>query len=229
MGGSYRQCVECGKRALSIATRCPGCGCEFPAPAAPEDGPAPELRRFLSPRVATGVLVAAAILMVASPGLGSRPLEQASTVVSAGSTVASSDAAPSDAAPSDAAPSDAAESGQVGAEVAYAMPATARRDTARATAPAVASRGELLVARTWTHVRKSRSRSSDLEAVLLPGDTVVADSLERLWYRVALEGEVLGYVHRSTLMVPGERAEPSAAPEAPAWPKNLPSSHSPVR
>ena len=33
----------------------------------------------------------------------------------------------------------------------------------------------------------------------MPGDTVLADSLQRGWYRVALEGEVLGYVHRTTL------------------------------
>ncbi|MGH2671229.1 MAG: hypothetical protein ACRDH5_19325 [bacterium] len=39
--------------------------------------------------------------------------------------------------------------------------------------------------------------------MLLPGDTVLADSLERGWYRVALEGEVLGYVYRSTLTAPG--------------------------
>jgi hypothetical protein len=58
-------------------------------------------------------------------------------------------------------------------------------------------------------VRTSRSKRANLEAVLTPGDTVLADSLERGWYRVALEGEVLGYVHRSTLTAPG------AAPEQP--------------
>jgi uncharacterized protein YgiM (DUF1202 family) len=62
--------------------------------------------------------------------------------------------------------------------------------------------GEVLVARTWTNVRKSRNKLADVEAVLLPGDTVLADSLERGWYRVALDGEVLGYVHRSTLVYP---------------------------
>jgi hypothetical protein len=51
-------------------------------------------------------------------------------------------------------------------------------------------------------VRKSRSKRADVEAVLLPGDTVLADSLDRGWYRVALEGELLGYVHRSTLARP---------------------------
>jgi hypothetical protein len=45
--------------------------------------------------------------------------------------------------------------------------------------------------------------------VLLPGDTVVADSLRNGWYRVALEGEVLGYVHRSTLISP---AGPKGSP-----------------
>ena len=43
---------------------------------------------------------------------------------------------------------------------------------------------------------------ADVEAVLLPGDTVLADSLERGWYRVTLDGEVFGYVHRSTLVHP---------------------------
>ena len=91
----------------------------------------------------------------------------------------------------------AADSSAASSEVAYAVATTDRPDTASAL-PAE-SAGELLVARTWIHVRKSRSKRADLEAVLTPGDTVLADSLERGWYRVALEGEVLGYDHRSTL------------------------------
>ena len=83
-------------------------------------------------------------------------------------------------------------------EVAYAG-GTARLDRAsvEATPP-----GELLVARTLTNVRLSRSRRAELGAVLMPGDTVLADSLQRDWYRVALDGEVMGYAHRSTLQVP---------------------------
>ena len=76
-------------------------------------------------------------------------------------------------------------------------------DSASAAARAAES-VEVLVARTWTHVRKVRRVSGDVEAVLLPGDTVVADSLSRGWYRVALEGEVLGYAHRSTLTAPAD-------------------------
>jgi len=164
MGGSYRQCLECGKRALSIATRCPGCGRELLAPAVPEVGPALDLRRFLAPGVMAGVLAVAAVVAATGLGRASRPAEQQAPIV--------------------------ADSVAGYSEAAYAMEATA---------------GELLVARTWTNVRTSRSKRADLEAVLTPGDTVLADSLERGWYRVALEGEVLGYVHRSTLTVPGHR------------------------
>ena len=179
MGGSYRQCPECGKRALSIATRCPGCGRELPNPAVPKGGPDLDLRRFLTPGVVAGVLATAAVVAATGLGRAGRPPEQQSSVM--------------------------ADSIPGYSEGAYAMGATAQLDTASAAGLPAESVGELLVAPTWTHVRKSRSKRADLEAVLMPGDTVLADSLERGWYRVALEGEVLGYVHRSTLTVPGNR------------------------
>lgn len=155
MGGSYKQCIECGKRALSIATRCPGCGSEFPAAAVPAGGGARELRVYVTPRGLAAVVAVVAVL--ASARLGADF-----------SDVASSSAT------------------------------TAPLETARVEAPAE-SVGELLVARGWTNVRKSRSVSGAIEAMLMPGDTVLADSLSGGWYRVALEGEVLGYAHRSTL------------------------------
>jgi hypothetical protein len=37
--------------------------------------------------------------------------------------------------------------------------------------------------------------------MLNPGDAVMVDSLVRGWYRVLVDGRVLGYVHRSTLDV----------------------------
>jgi hypothetical protein len=177
MGGSYRQCSECGKRALSIATRCPGCGRELPAPAAPEVDRALDLRRLLSPRVGGGIIATTVVLLAAELVRSHRPLEQQSSLVVADSTSALS-------------------------QVAYTTAAAARLDTATAAPLPAASTGEVLVARTWTYVRKSRNKRADVEAVLLPGDTVLADSLERGWYRVALDGEVLGYVHRSTLTRP---------------------------
>jgi hypothetical protein len=56
------------------------------------------------------------------------------------------------------------------------------------------------VTRTWTKVRAARGASADVVAVLLPGDTVLVDSLTNGWWRVALDGRVLGYVHRRTLV-----------------------------
>lgn len=173
MGGSYRQCTECGKRALSIATRCPGCGREFPAPG-PEAGPTPDFKRFLPPGVLPWALTGVAVLIVAIL-VRTAGLPQVRSSTTAADSIASS------------------------SEVAYALGATARLDTAGAAESPGDGPAELLVTRDWTNVRKSRSMHADLEAVLMPGDTVLADSLRLGWYRVALDGEVLGYAHRSTL------------------------------
>ena len=84
--------------------------------------------------------------------------------------------------------------------------ATVALDTARAAAspvlPDSAAGAEAAprVARTWTKVHDRRSAKADLVAVLLPGDTVLADSLRGGWWRVALEGRVLGYVYAGTLV-----------------------------
>ena len=64
MGGSYRQCGECGKRALSIATRCPGCGRELEPLAAPETRSALEVGRYIPQGVAAAVVIAAVVLAV---------------------------------------------------------------------------------------------------------------------------------------------------------------------
>jgi hypothetical protein len=56
------------------------------------------------------------------------------------------------------------------------------------------------IARTWTKVHDRRSVKADLVAVLLPGDTVLVDSLRGRWWRVALEGRVIGYVYAGTLV-----------------------------
>ena len=178
MGGSYRQCSECGKRALSIATRCPGCGRELEPQAAPKTRPVLEVGRYLPSGVVAAVALAAVVLVV---DFGGRRLSSGSvrSSAAAGST---------------------ADSIADSSEVAYAMGATARLDTASVEAT---PSGGILVAKTWTNVRQSRSRHGELAAVLSPGDTVFADSLQRDWYRVALEGEVMGYAYRTTLTTPG--------------------------
>src|SRR6478609_3441636 len=90
------------------------------------------------------------------------------------------------------------------AVVSAEVPATL--DTARvAASPAVpdstpSAEATPRFARTWTKVHARRSVKADLVAVLLPGDTVLADSLKGGWWRVALDGRVLGYVYASTLV-----------------------------
>jgi hypothetical protein len=163
MGGSYRQCGVCGKRALSIATRCPGCGRELDAPEVPEHGGVRDWKHYLKPTVGiAAALVAVSLLALA--GL-SRNNQTASAKL----------------------------------ELESSMATTPVLDTATAAALPAEAVAEVRVARDWTNVRKSRSVKAPLEAVLMPGDTVLADSLGKGWYRVALDGEVLGYAHQSTL------------------------------
>ncbi len=161
MGGSYRQCDACGKRALSIAVRCPGCGRDLPATKVPKGGGGLDLRRFLTPKVVAAVALVA-VLVSANVALTGQPTEEK-------------------------------------AEIESSMATTGPLDTVRVVALPAESRSELRVAGSQTEVRRWRSVKAPLEAMLMPGDTVLADSLAEGWYRVALEGEVLGYADRSTL------------------------------
>ena len=172
MGGSYRQCDACGKRALSIAIRCPGCVREFPARVVPRsDGL--EFGRFLTPKGVATALAVVAVLASATLGRAGQPREEKAEV---GSSMA-----------------------RTGPEVESSMVRTGPLEAATLAALPAESGSDLRVARSWTDVRKSRSVRAPLEAVLTPGDTVLADSLVQGWYRVAMEGEVLGYAQRSTL------------------------------
>ena len=163
MSPGYMTCSECGKRALSIATRCPQCGFEFPPRPIEQRSWASDLGRLL-PLLAAGGVVAAALTVV--------------TVV-VRRTASRSEG-----------PATAEAHATGGSEM----------DTAVAAASPASSRAERRFARTWTNVRSRRSVGGDLVAVLLPGDTVLADSLSRGWWRVTFEGKVMGYAYRSTLV-----------------------------
>jgi ribosomal protein L37E len=163
MSPGYMTCSECGKRALSIATRCPQCGFEFPARPIEQRSWTSDLGRLLPLLVAGGV-VAAALTVV--------------TVVVRRTANRSEGPATAEAH----------------------VAAGSEMDTAVAAASPAASRSERRFARTWTNVRSRRSADGDLVAVLLPGDTVLADSLSRGWWRVTFEGKVMGYAYRSTLI-----------------------------
>ena len=171
MSGSYRQCSECGKRALSIATRCPGCGRELPDPAVP-DQPAVDLGHLRSVPVVLGLLTLVVVLAgIRSGKRHPQPAGEESSFLAPASNALSIDP----------------------------LAASPRLATPEAAAAPAEDTGRVLVARTWTHVRSRRSPKAELSAVLTPGDTVLADSLSRGWYRVVLEGEVMGYAYKSGL------------------------------
>lgn len=171
MGKTYRECPACGKHALSIATRCPACG------QALLDEP---VRRQASPeRGRLGpVLVVVAVLLVAG-GLVVQLVRRGP-----------------DRGPDATATAEVRAETPVAVETRAAVPSVlpAVADSAPS-AEAVAR-----VARTWTKVHARRSVNGELTAVLLPGDTVLADSLRGSWLRVALEGRVIGYVYAPTLV-----------------------------
>jgi DNA-directed RNA polymerase subunit RPC12/RpoP len=171
MGKTYRECPACGKHALSIATRCPGCGHELLSQ---------PVRRQAPQQTARFQPLAVVVSIVAGVGL------VALLVLRGGS-----------------------RSPEVTASVELPAEAPIAVDTAHAAAslvlPVVAdsapsAEAVARVARTWTKVHARRSVQGDLVAVLLPGDTVLADSLRGGWWRVALEGRVLGYVSAPTLL-----------------------------
>jgi hypothetical protein len=155
MSKTYRECLACGKHALSIATRCPACGHELLTQPVRRKAPRAVGPWRLLPVVALAMLVAAGLL--------------ARTVTRPSAT------------------------GTRETAVAPGVP-TDEADPDSATDPA-----EERFARTWTKVHARRSVDGELVAVLLPGDTVQADSLVGSWWRIALDGQVIGYVHASTL------------------------------
>jgi hypothetical protein len=178
MSGSYRQCVECGKRALDFATRCPGCGVELPDPA-----PFGEHRTRArdGSRSLKGLTITAAVLAI----LGATALFERT---------------PARPAPLSAETTKVVTSPtETATVVAVSEAATPRIDTTAVASTAPGAVTVSLVANGWTHVYNRRNAKAGLEAVLTPGDTVTCDSLANGWYRVALYGEVLGYARETAL------------------------------
>ena len=179
MAPTYRECPACGKHALRIATRCPRCGTELLTQPIRSEVTRPVARR-------AGRLLAAVMVMA---GIG--------VVMTLRRQVAGD--------------GNANEHGQM-TVAAQTLPVAAPqvvlgRTTAAALDTMVVPPDSLpspdavpRVAKTWTKVHVRRSVKADLVAVLLPGDTVLVDSLRGSWWRVALEGRVIGYVYAGTLM-----------------------------
>lgn len=169
MAQTYRECPACGKKALSIATRCPRCGHELLAEPVRREAPRHRGRLRPLPVLAVGLLVGVGLFTLIARWNTARDREASATasVPAEESLLLDSARAAASPAPPDSAPSAEAVS----------------RST-----------------RTWTNVRARRSVKADVVAVLLPGDTVLADSLRGGWWRVAFEGRVMGYVYAGTLV-----------------------------
>jgi hypothetical protein len=182
MSGSYRECGKCGKRALSFATRCPGCGIALPSPAPFEADGIPDSSRVLWRKIGMAVVASGVMLGLLARG----PVRPAPLGAETSHVKPVMDEKP-------------AMLGSVMAATRSPAPVgSARLEVATAIAPATTA-GVPLIAKSWTHVRSRRTVNSTLEAVLTPGDTVVCDSLVNGWYRVALYGEVLGYAKEARL------------------------------
>lgn len=175
---TYMECPQCGRKALSVATRCPHCGVAFPSRPLRRPASSRGLDR-LRPLLALVGVVAVAFAMVAviMPRLQSKP---GSGAPPPGEVIA----APVMVAPN-----------SVPVAVPPAVPPTV------STAPAAVAPGVrgLRYARTWVNVRSARSRTAPSVLVLQPADSMQVDSLSGGWYRVLIDGRPIGYAHRSNL------------------------------
>lgn len=185
---TYMECPQCGRKALSVATRCPHCGVAFPSKPLQRSAQGYRLDR-LRPMLAVGgvLIMGAALLAVLVPRLGSK---------AAARRVPSGETSPTLAAPPGTVAADSTIEGAASDGVAPIQPPTVSAAPVTLTPPNPVARR---VARTWVNVRGARGRAAPAVRVLNPGDAVQVDSLSRGWYRVLIDGRAAGYVHRSTL------------------------------
>ena len=70
---TYMKCPQCGRKALSVATRCPHCGVAFPSKPLQRSAPGYRLDRLRPVLAVGGVLVLGAVLLtVVLPRLESK-------------------------------------------------------------------------------------------------------------------------------------------------------------
>jgi hypothetical protein len=176
---TYMECPQCGRKALSVATRCPHCGVAFPSKPLQRSAPGYRLDR-LRPVLATGgvLILGAVLLVVVLPRLGSKAT------------------APALATPPGAVAADSTVHSAASDDVAPVLPSAASAAPVTSAPPSPLARR---FARTWVNVRAARGRAAPAVRVLNPGDAVQVDSLSRGWYRVLIDGRAVGYVHRSNL------------------------------
>lgn len=197
----YIECPQCGQKALSVATRCPRCGHNYPQQPIWQQAPRPGLSGLRSLLPITGVLVAAVIIVVLIGRLvGTRTATAPSSPNHAVIT------SPPVQPPST--PEPVATAGGSAPRAAPTAAPTPAPTAAAAPAAAPAAPGIRRYARTWVNIRGARALVAPSVGVLKPGEAVMVDSLRRGWYRVLAEGRAVGYVYRSNL----DATPPSAQP-----------------
>jgi ribosomal protein L37E len=193
MSTAYVECPRCGGRALSVATRCPHCGCDFPPRPLRRSAGQPAragLRRLLA---VVGLLVFGVLLSV----MAVRRRAPATHVPA--TDAPAPPAAPLDTAPASTPPRSVASPDSTAAAVRPSPASPAPNAPPRTEAEAPGSPGFQRYARTWTNVRAGRGNSTPVTRLLQPGAAVLVDSLRRGWYRVRVDGSVVGYVYRTML------------------------------
>jgi DNA-directed RNA polymerase subunit RPC12/RpoP len=194
------ECPQCGHRALSVATRCPRCGNEFP-PDLIQPLPSTADRHW----VRWSLMGAGALVLIIAIGRFGR-YESASGKPTSSAAV---DTTPRDTASRSAPPPTAAAPRQPQAQQqpkpTPAQPPQQRPAPPQAvpppTQPATPPIGDQQqrYATVFVNVRQSRSPTATTVAVLKPGDAVLVDSLRRGWYRIVRDGRTLGYADRRFL------------------------------
>ena len=212
MSTAYVECPRCGGRALSVATRCPHCGLDFPARPLRRSAGRPDrtgLHRLLAVAglLALGVLLSVVAVQrkppaTDTPAPATAPADTSPAVMTPAVTpprpVGAPDSTPAPV-PSAPVPSAPVPSAPVpSAPVPSAPPSRAPSPSPRPEAEARAE-GLQRYARTWTNVRAGRGNSTPVTRVLQPGAAVLVDSLRRGWYRVLVDDRVVGYVYRTML------------------------------
>ncbi len=175
---AYIECPKCGYRALSVATRCPRCGHDFPTQLIRHPVSEPQIRRLWPVLIIAGVL---AVVVVMDAVFRPRAIPRALTESLVAPPLDSAGYIPIQ--PVGETPAPAADSSRPVEPLLSEAPPPGRQQFSR-------------FATTWVNVRENRSGGTAAVRILNPGEAVLVDSLIGGWYRVVIDGRTLGYVDR---------------------------------
>ena len=234
---AYINCPQCGQSALSVASRCPGCGFGFTQHRLRYGHRRRPAGNKIPLWVAGGVGVLVGVFLLGEGGTGGvtvppiadgldqQPAEvvvQIDTEGGGEGVVGGVMAQEGGEVTPDAASTSTMTDSAGGLDTVPPIRATAPAESRPLPDPVVVTivppsaeadaaefPEEPRWAKTWVNVRAGRSGSSEPVRILNPGELVGVDSLGLGWYRVLIDGVPVGFVDRSFL--------------APAPPDSLPS------